>query len=397
MSSLPVKHKVVVIGHGYTSRLSIIRSVGMAGYDVDVVVVYFSKKEKNTKPIDCYSKYVNKVMYSPSGDEEALVQLLQCSYRNSTTKPILVPESDFSVKVIDSNLNRLKDQFHIPNIDNTEGAIVAWMDKQKQKEQARAVGLTVAECTRISIKDGNYTIPEGIKYPCFPKPVDGGKKGLGRCDDKEALDKTLRFMSTVRNMDVLVEDYLHIDKEYALVGFSDGKDVVIPAILHNEQMAHGGHFGVAKNGIVLPVTGYEPLIEKFKELILNIGFVGLFDIDFLECQGEFYFDEINLRFGGSGYAVTKAGVNLPAMMADYFSGSKKTDVWKLNTPMSFANERTCLDDWYANFISFKEYRDTIRKANVCFIKDKTDASPYRAFQKHVIKMRLKHFIKSFIH
>lgn len=389
--------KVVVIGHGYTSRLSIIRSVGTVGYDVDVVVIYFGKSIPKEKPLDCYSKYVNQVLYSPSGDEEALVQLLLNTYDNYSPKPILVPESDFAVKALDSNLNRLKGQFFIPNIDNTEGAIVAWMDKQKQKEQARAFGLEVADCTRITISDGKYFIPDTIKYPCFPKPADGGKKGLGRCDNKDALDKALRCMASIRNMDVLVEDFLSIDKEYALVGFSDGNEVFIPAILHNEQMAHGGHFGVAKKGKVLSVAGYVPLIEKFKQLVLSIHLVGLFDIDFLECQGEFYFDEINLRFGGSGYAVTKAGANLPAMMADFFTNNRKTDTWQLKTPLSFANERTCLDDWFGGFTSFKEYKETVEHVNVCFINDDTDPVPYRAYQKYVFKMRFKHFVKKIIH
>lgn len=388
-----MKQKVVVIGHGYTSRLSIIRSVGMAGYDADVVVVCFGQKNEKKLPVDCHSRYVGKILYSPSGDEGSLVQLLLNTYKNCTQKPILVPESDFAVKAIDTHLSSLKDYFCIPSINGKEGAVAAWMDKQKQKEQARAVGLTVAECTRITIIDGKYSIPAGIKYPCFPKPVDGGKKGLGRCNNKEELDKTLRRMATIRNMDVMIEDFLDIDKEYALVGFTDGKDVVIPAILHNVQMAHGGHFGVAKRGTVLPVTGYEPLIEKFKRLLLSIGFVGLFDIDFLECQGKFYFDEINLRFGGSGFAVTKAGCNLPAMMADYFSGKDWNKSYCLTAPMSFANERTCLDDWYYGFTSFKEYKNTVKQADICFIKDEDDIAPYKAYKWYVVKCRVKRFVK----
>lgn len=392
-----MKQKVIVIGHGYTSRLAIIRSVGMAGYDVDVVVIYFGSKRPKEKPIDCYSKYVNQVHYSPSGDDEALVRLLINYYKNYPHKPILVPESDFAVKAIDSHLCQLKKFFHLPNIGMKEGAVVEWLDKQKQKEQARAVGLTVADCKRITISVGKYTILDDIKYPCFPKPVDGGKKGLGRCNNKEELSKALSRMAAIKDMDVLVEDYLQIDKEYALVGFSDGTDVVIPAILHNEQMAHGGHFGVAKKGRVLPVTGYEPLIEQFKQLILSIGFVGLFDIDFLECQGKFYFDEINLRFGGSGYAVTKAGCNLPAMMADYFSGQQMCYSEHPVVTKIFANERTCLDDWFYGYTSFEEYQKTVAHADICFVKDGEDIAPYHAFNKYVRIMRIKHFIKKLLH
>lgn len=388
-----MKQKVIVIGHGYTSRLAIIRSVGMAGYDVDVVVICYGTKKPKDKPIDCHSKYINKVLYSPSGNEEALVQLLLDTYKNCALKPILVPESDFAVKVTDNHLDQLKKHFYVPNINNKEGAVVAWMDKQKQKEQARAVGLTVAECTRITIADGKYTIPAEVKYPCFPKPVDGGKKGLGRCDNKEELDKALCRMAAIRDMDVMIEDFLDIDKEYALVGFSNGKDVIIPAILHIEQMAHGGHFGVAKKGWVLPLNGFESLIEKFKQLVLSIGFVGLFDIDFLECQGTYYFDEINLRFGGSGYAVTKAGCNLPAMMADYFSNSKYQIDYLLSAPMAFTNERTCLDDWFYGYTTFDEFRRIVGDGGIHFVRDDEDVAPHQAFKKYVWKMRVKHFVK----
>ena len=133
-----MKQKVVVIGHGYTSRLAIIRSVGMAGYDVDVVVIYFRKKPKN-KPIDCNSKYVDKVFYCPSGDEKALVELLMKYYQNVCPKPLLIPESDFSAAVVDNNQRSLRDLFLLPHIHYTPGAIAEWMDKTRQKSLAKKV------------------------------------------------------------------------------------------------------------------------------------------------------------------------------------------------------------------------------------------------------------------
>lgn len=388
-----MKQKVVVIGHGYTSRLAITRSVGMAGYTVDVVVIYFGKKKDRARPLDCYSKYVDNILYSPSGDENALVNILIENYKNSQQKPILIPDSDFAVKAIDTHLSSLNDYFLIPSIKGEEGAVAAWMNKEKQKELARSIGINVANCTRLSISGGQYLIPSGINYPCFPKPVDGGKKGLGRCENKEMLEKALRIMSVAKDVNVLVEDYLQIDKEYALVGFSDGNNVFIPAILYNKQMAHGAHYGVAKAGVVLSTEEFEPLIDKFKRLIREIGFVGLFDIDFFDCQGVYYFSEVNLRFGGSGYAVTKAGVNLPGMMADYFSGQPCRYPAQLAVPQSFANERTCLDDCLSDYTSFNEYKDTINHASINFIKDEDDAAPYKTYKRYVVKCRAKYFIK----
>ena len=390
-----MRNKVVVIGHGYTSRLAIVRSVGMAGYRVDVVVVY-GRGLRDKKQIDCYSKYVDNVYYSPSGDKNHLINLLIEKYQNSDEKPVLVPESDYAVAVVDSNLYRLKDIFHVPGIDMKEGAVVELLDKVKQKEYARSVGLMIADSTEVTIKNGHYNLPSSIDFPCFPKPSDGGKKNLGRCDNINQLKRALDNMGKDRDMVVMVEDYLQIDKEFALVGFSDGKTVTIPAILHNQEMAHGGHFGVAKKGVVLPIAGYDSLINKFKQLILNIHFVGLFDIDFLECQGQFYFDEINFRFGGSGYAVTKAGANLPAMMADFYSGYSSSSECQISQSMTFANERTCLDDWYDNYSTYKEYKDSVNKAEISFIKDEADPAPYSSYKRFVRRKRVVHLFNKII-
>lgn len=389
-----MQKKVVVIGHGYTSRLAIIRSAGMAGYDVDVVVIYYGKKAVGKKPLDCYSKYVGKVLYSPAGDDKALVELLVLSYQDAESKPVLIPESDFSVKAVDLNLDRLKDYFLIPNIGLQQGAVAAWMDKQKQKQRAMELGLNVASCRLVSIRNGAFEIPDDMQYPCFPKPVDGGKSALGRCNDAAALKKSLDRMAAIRDMDVMVEEFLNIDKEYALVGFSDGANVTIPAVMHLEKMAHGGHFGVAKKGKVLPVASFEQLLEQFKSLIKSIGFVGLFDIDFLECQGKFYFDEINLRFGGSGYAVTKAGANLPAMLADYFTvGEYKMQECDIRKPLTFVNERTCMDDWYEFYDTARNYKENIIVSDICFINDRCDEAPYVVFRKILFQKRLKRVVK----
>ena len=393
-----MKQKVVVIGHGYTSRLSIIRSVGMAGYDVDVVVICFGNPKQQNKPLDCHSQYVDKVWFSPSGDKEALVRLLLEKYSQSKQKPVLVPESDFSVEVVDSNLDCLKDYFLVPNIDGQQGTVTEWMNKLKQKERAKSVGLNVADYHVISIRQGNFEIPDTITYPCFPKSIDGGKTGLGKCKDKGDLTKSLQKMAVVRSdRDVLVEEYLEIDKEYALVGFSDGNRVCIPAILYNKMMAKGAHYGIAKGGMVLPTTNYNALVEQFKKLIASIRFVGIFDIDFLECQGKFYFDEINLRFGGSGYAVTKAGANLPAMFADFMTTGSYTPIEvSASTNLTFVNERICIDEWYAGNTTTKDFLKEINSANISFIKDDQDVEPYRMFEKYYAQLKRKRAIRKLL-
>ena len=72
-----------------------------------------------------------------------------------------------------------------------------------------------------------------------------------------------------------------IEREYATLGFSDGDEVVIPGILELLHVGHGTHFGVAVQGAVSPINEeFVSLVEQFKTLVKQIGFVGVFDIDF---------------------------------------------------------------------------------------------------------------------
>lgn len=396
-----MKQKVVVIGHGYTSRLGVIRALGRAGYEVIVIVMTFLKKDGKeaivSKPIDCYSKFVSQVFYCVT-DEEKLIQILLDKCIDKHQKVVVIPDSDFSAATIDLNQDRLKDHFLFPHINHEQGAIVEWMDKIRQKETADRVGLDVAKGWLIQVKDGIYTIPLDLRYPCFPKPLAtlvGAKTGLGKCDSekdlRKAIDLLIKRSSTIS---ILVEEYKKIEAEHALLGLSDGKKVVIPGIIHTSSLACGGHFGVAKQGKIIPITGFEDLVERFKQFVLQTGFVGIFDIDFYKSEGRYYFCEMNFRYGGSGYAYTAMGVNLPAMfvrmMTEDAPINEKTLITKSAT---FVNERMCLEDWYFGYISKGEYNSLLRESDISFVTDDEDTLPGRMYKKMVRAMGMKRFAK----
>lgn len=396
-----MKPKVIIIGHGYTSRLGVARAIGSAGYPVAVVAMIGKGKRanKSKKPLDCYSKYVKEFHFCQS-DRERLVEFLIDNFVEDTCKPILIPDNDFSASVVDANLDRLKKHFLVPNINMQQGEIEKWMNKELQKQRAKEIGLHTATGISLSILNGKYIIPGSIKYPCFCKPlatIVGGKLGLKKCNNKEELDTHLQFLARQNpNIDVHIEEFLTIDKEFALVGFSDGNNVIIPGVFQIKEMSCGGHFGVARFGKVYPYELYADIIEQFKALIKSIHLVGVFDIDFLLCQGKYYFDEINMRFGGSGTAITQLGVNLPAMLADYLStGEYSTNTCQISQSATYVNERMCLDDWYFGNISSKHFKKLLNEADISFIKDDNDILPYRRFQKEIRYISIKRILRRF--
>ena len=128
---------------------------------------------------------------------------------------------------------------------------------------------------------------------------------------------------------------------------------------------------------------------------MDIGFVGVFDIDFYKSGGLYYFCELNLRYGGSGYAITKMGVNLPAMMVRYFYGESLDGMQTTITgSATYINERMCMDDWNSGFISYKDYRRYQRTADIRFVPDVNDPAPENAFRHEYRKRMLVNWVKS---
>ena len=395
-----MKQKVVIIGHGYTSRLGMIRAYGSCGYEVIVIVMAGSPKNK---PIDCYSRYVSSIYYCPS-DREALINLLLDKCADPEQKVVIIPDSDFSAAAIDLNQDRLRDYFVFPNIGGEQGAVVGWMNKIRQKNTAAKVGLNYAKCWTVRVVDGKFDLPDDIGYPCFPKPmatIVGGKGGMKRCNDETELRGVIARLSAYQSeIEILIEEFKNIETEYAVLGYSDGGNVIIPGVIEILSLANGGHFGVAKCGRIMPTEDFSDLIEKFRLFVKETGFLGIFDIDFYKSDGIFFFGEMNLRYGGSGYALTKMGVNIPDMLARRLLGLGLDGMQTaISSTAVYANERMCISDWSYGYISTCEYLRILKKADIRFIKDPDDPDPQKQFLRSHFNFRMnaKRIVKRFLY
>lgn len=386
--------KVIIIGIGFTSRLGMIRAVAETGAEITVIVLCHER----FKPVDCYSKYIHRCFYVKGNNENRILQILTKYYIDPSRKGILIPINDFAAMVIDQNVNFLKEYFFFPHIKMHQGAVSEWMNKEKQKAVASRIGLNIAESVNIELIQGSYQLPDGIKYPCFTKTrtyIGGYKHTLHRCDDEISLRNVLDFLATKhRDITIMVEEYKEISTEYAVVGFSDGKQVVIPGIIEILVMAKGNDRGVACQGKIMPIIGFEDLVEKFKKLILEIGFVGLFDIDFYLSRGKYYFGEINLRIGGSATAVLKMGVNLPGMFVRSLLGEPFVDMkMEVDSTAIFVNERICSDNWYQGFLSKSELDELLSSSDISFVKDDVDVKPEQRFVWELRLLGLKRMLR----
>lgn len=394
------KPRVMIVGRNYCSNLCMARSMGAAGYDVEILRIFTKKPKwydfmKWLKP-DAYSKYVKayRICVSNRQDEPVVKKLKAIADKNR--KMLLIPADDMVASIVDANYNKLKKHYLIPNINGEQNAINRMMGKEIQKQMALEYGLPVVNSCMIRAKKGGiYTIPETVNYPCFVKPnisKNGFKTTMTKCENEIELKAVLNKLSKSKTTEVLVEDFIQIKREWSILGVSTPEGVVGPGLFGAEEGGHGARRGVALLGKIRPTSEHQELINNILGFIGTMNFTGLFDVDLLEAEdGTMYFIELNLRFGGSGYAVEQCGCNLPGMFADYMTAGTPIDLdcAVKETGKFFISEKIMIEEYMEELLSWNDMKDRMGKADIFFIKDEKDPRPYKHFKKFLYLASIK--------
>lgn len=392
--------RVIVIGSNPATRLSLIRAVGeVEGCRVTIVNMVLQLPDKSFRTIDSYSKYVDGVLFARKFDADGLANLLLSKCQDERAKPIIMSIDDDSACLVDTIQDRLCGKFYYSHIQHQAGAIAGLMDKSKQKQLAKECGFNVVEAWPVDCIDGKYTIPVGVKYPCYVKgrlSYHSVKQYQKKCNSEVELVNWLRIVAQKNPSPLLIEEFIAIDKEYGVIGYCDKKKVVLPGIVELLDGGHGGHKGVSAFGQVNDFgfnTGLKPKIE---ELMKNIQLTGMFNIDFVESKGQWYFVELNFRFAAYGFAVCEAGANLPAFQ---IHSMYSKDDGALNTQVTngfcYVNEKVAFDDVVHGFRSWKNYITLVKKADCCLVNQKKDPQPYRHFKNGMLIAYFRYRIQKY--
>lgn len=197
---------------------------------------------------------------------------------------------------------------------------------------------------------------------------------------------------------MLVEDFMEIEKEYAILGLSTKDGVIAPGFFVAEVGGHDAHRGVAMMGRILPTSEAQQLIDDISKFVASLQFDGLFDVDLIMTpDGKLYFTELNLRYGASGYAVTLCGANLPGMFADYMLKGKPIDQnCKITDPgKTFISEKIMLDEYMNGYLTKAEMKKHMKNADIHFILDSEDPAAYRHFKKFYPAADVMRMIRQF--
>lgn len=377
---------VVILSRVHSTGLSVTRCLGKAGYTIDLIA---STHTADDNLFITSSKYIRNFIEVVSdkdryGEDEAILFELLKYKGKYDNKPVLFPTDDYSSAVIDTYRVELEEVFVMPGVVNGRaGDLKILTDKTIQNKMAHEVGLLTAKEWVVSLRK-EIIIPDDIIYPCFVKPIEsitGYKTEMAKCQDEDELRRHLyRLKNNNSDRDILVQEFLEIEKELAWEGVCLDQEIVLPAVTYATLV--GEHEkGVMAAGYIVPNNRFGECEDQLIKLLQSFHYYGLFNLQFYIVGGRLYFNEINLRSGGYNFVYFNSGVNHPAILVKNLLGEKhlpnETHVNAFDK--KFVYERVAWEDYLHGNISREMLNDTIESAEIFNIKDENDPDPYEIF------------------
>jgi predicted ATP-grasp superfamily ATP-dependent carboligase len=367
-----LKKDVIVIGGDHSNTLGVVRSLGLKGVNVYLIV---------TSPDISFvakSKFVVK-KWIVNENEKSILEILAHLKKNTAPCSVIITTSDFATEVIDKNLNDVSINFECANINKTQGEISFFMNKCEMFRVAEKVGLNVPKFWVIEL---DYMIDNQLEcvdsFPCIVKPlasVEGGKEYIKKIENKKQLFEYLNYVDSNLSK-IMVQEYVQSDDEVMLelIGFVDKDgEINIPGIIKKIRKwpDKNGSLSYAK----FSKNNFNINFELIRAFFCEIGYRGLFDFEFKYVNGIPYFIENNFRIGGTNYAYTKSGANLPyswLMDESEISLKSKND----KREIKIINEITDFKQILLKKISIVAWLKDLIKADVYHYYDRKDLKPF---------------------
>lgn len=309
--------RIIVFGDSSVNTLGLIRSLGEKGVPV---LLMLGRSGRDS----CYvrfSKYIDRIYWLDNIED---VISFFCGDLNADYgKSIVLCSGDRFMSLIDAHYEELQDKIFVFNAQGKSGRINLFMDKSRQLPVARKCGLDIIKTWKIDDIDN---VPDDITYPCIIKgnnSLYGGKDDLFVCQSRSELLSRLNQGNLF-----LVQEYIDKEFELDIVGFSynHGKNVFIPAVVRKirETLTRQSDY------ICLEDIRKHPMlnVDGIKALVQEIGYEGIFSVEFVVRNNRYYFLEINLRNDGVGYLYSAAGINYPYLWVLYNTGRLTDDFLK---------------------------------------------------------------------
>jgi len=198
-------------------------------------------------------------------------------------------------------------------------------DRKRFKELLEKLGFLQAESGTAVSCDEAVDAANRIGYPVMVRPsyVLGGRAMEIVYDEESVRNYMSRAVKASPDRPVLVDKYLEDAIEMDVDAISDGKTVVVAGIMEHIEEAgvHSGDSACSLPPFSLPPDIIREIDRQARALALELGVVGLMNIQFAVKEGKVYVLEVNPRASRTVPFVSKAiGVPLAKLAARVMAG-----------------------------------------------------------------------------
>lgn len=370
----------IVFGFEHYNPLGLVRSLGENGIKSIGIII------RSPRKIMSKSKFLDRVYFVNSIEEG--YDILKNNFDGCLN--FIFSSDDQIANFLDAHYDELKKKYVLFNAGK-QGAVAYYQNKFNILKMADKYGIPYLKTWVV--KKGE--IPTDIQYPIITKAIistlDNWKDDMIICRSETELREAYKV---IRSDTILLQKYIVKKNELCMEGCSvkHGTDVLISiASQYNYQLedSYSPYMQVSnlKN---------DALKIKLKEMLKDIGYEGIFEIEFLvDIDGSLYFLEINFRNSTWSYASTAAGMPLPVLwskgMLDELKVSeceKKIDP-PFDAMVEFDDYRTRVK---TGMISKKQWFKDLKNTKCKYYIGKNDIKPFISVCIHKAE-KVLHIVK----
>jgi carbamoyl-phosphate synthase large subunit len=204
-------------------------------------------------------------------------------------------------------------------------------DRERFAQVCEAVGATVPDNGVATSEEAALTVASRIGYPVLVRPsyVLGGRAMEIVYDDDTLKGYFQRAFRVSHDHPVLIDRFVEDAFEADVDALSDGTDVVIGGIMQHIEDAgvHSGDSACVLPPYLLGAQELEIMRDLTRRFALELGVVGLMNVQFAIRDGVVYVLEVNPRASRTVPFVSKAtGVPLARLASRVMAGERLADL-----------------------------------------------------------------------
>ena len=229
------------------------------------------------------------------------------------------------------NLAERLEAVGVPILGTSVDAIDRAEHRGRFEEVCRIVGATVPKNGMATSEEQALAVAEDVGYPVLVRPsyVLGGRAMEIVYDEDSLKGYFERAVRASPDHPVLIDRFIEDAFEADVDALSDGTDVVIGGIMQHIEDAgvHSGDSACVLPPYALGAVELEEIREKTRRFALELGVVGLLNVQYAIRDGVVYVLEVNPRASRTVPFVSKAtGVPLARLAARIMAGEKLADM-----------------------------------------------------------------------